>query len=61
MQTTTAQYKIEVTTDEGSLSLIRTMPTKPKTHKGKVAQNDRLCRWVEKEFPNYISYEIKPL
>ena len=42
MQTTTATYKIEVTTDEGSLSFLKVMPTKPKTSKGIKSQNKKL-------------------
>ena len=37
------------------------MPTKPKTSKGRKSQNDKLCKWVEKEYPDYIEYEILPL
>ena len=58
MNTTTATYQIEVTTDEGRLSFLKDMPTKPKTHKGIKSQNDRLSRWVEKEYPNFLSYHI---
>jgi len=61
MQTTTAQYKIQVTTDEGSLSFIKTMPTKPKTSKGIKSQNNKLSKWVEKQYPNFTSYDIQPL
>ena len=58
MKTTTATYQIQVTTDEGRLSFLKDMPTKPKTHKGIKSQNDRLSRWVEKEYPNFLSYHI---
>ena len=61
MQTTTATYKIQVTTDEGSLSFLKVMPTKPKTHKGVKAQNTKLSKWVEKQYPNFTSYDISPL
>ena len=61
MQTTTAQYKIQVITDEGSLSFIKTMPTKPKTQKGIKSQNNKLSKWVEKQYPNFTSYDIQPL
>ena len=33
MQTTTATYQVSVTTDEGHLSFLKDMPTKPKTQK----------------------------
>jgi len=61
MKTTTATYKIEVTTNEGSLSFLKVMPTKPKTHKGIKSQNTKLSKWVEKTYPNFTSYEISPL
>ena len=49
MQTTTATYNIRVETcDFKVIEFQRTMPTKPTTHKGIVAQNDRLVRWVDK-------------
>ena len=61
METTTATYKIEVTTDEGHLSFLKVMPTKPKTKKGVKSQNTKLSKWVEKQYPNFTSYEISPL
>ena len=61
MQTTTATYQIEVTTDEGYLAFIKVMPTKPKTSKGIKSQNNKLSKWVEKTYPNFISYEINPI
>lgn len=61
MQTTIATYKIEVTTDEGSLSFLKVMPTKPKTSKGIKSQNTKLSKWVEKQYPNFTSYDISPL
>ena len=61
MQTNTATYQIEVTTDEGYLSFIKVMPTKPKTHKGIKSQNNKLSKWVEKQYPNFTSYDISLL
>ena len=58
MQTTTATYQINVRTDEGLLSFLKTMPTRPKTKKGIKSQNNKLSKWVEKEYPNYTEYEI---
>ena len=58
MQTTTATYQINVRTDEGLLSFLKDMPTRPKTQKGIKSQNNKLSKWVEKEYPNYIEYEI---
>jgi len=37
------------------------MPTKPKTSKGVKAQNTKLSKWVEKQYPNFTSYDISPL
>ena len=62
MQTTTATYIINVTTeDENVITFYKTLPTRPKTSKGRKSQNDKLCRWVEKEYPDFTSYEILPL
>ena len=58
MNTTAATYQIQVTTDEGHLSFLKFMPTRPKTHKGKKSQNDKLCKWVEKQYPDFTSYDI---
>ena len=58
MQTTTATYSIQVTTDEGHMSFLKFMPTKPKTSKGIKSQNNKLSKWVEKTYPNFTSYEI---
>ena len=59
MQTTTATYIINVKTDEGTASFTKTMPTKPKTSKGIKAQNAKLSKWVEREYPNFVEYDIK--
>lgn len=61
MQTTTATYQIEVSTDEGYMSFIKVMPTKPKTAKGIKSQNDKLSKWVERQYPNFTSYYISLL
>ena len=58
MQTTTATYQIQVTTDEGHLSFLKVMPTKPKTQKGIKSQNTKLSKWVEKQYPKFTSYDI---
>ena len=58
MQTTTATYSIQVTTPGGHLSFLKDMPTKPKTHKGIKAQNNKLSKWVEKCYPDFTSYEV---
>ena len=58
MNTTIATYQTSVTTDEGSLSFLKDMPTRPKTSKGIKSQNDKLCKWVEKHYPDFTSYEV---
>ena len=60
MKTTTATYSIEVTTEEGHLSFLKDMPTRPTTQKGIKSQNTKLSKWVEKNYPNFIEYEITP-
>ena len=58
MNTTTATYQIKVTTDEGHLSFLKDMPTRPKTHKGIKSQSNKLSKWVEKQYPKFTSYDI---
>ena len=60
MKSTIATYKIEVTTDEGHLSFLKDMPTRPKTQKGIKSQNNKLSKWVENQYPNFIEYSIIP-
>lgn len=62
MQTTTATYIVNVTTDdENIITFYKTMPTKPKTSKGIKSQNSKLSKWVEKQYPNFTSYDISLL
>ena len=61
MNTTIATYSIQVTQPEGHLSFLKDMPTRPKTHKGKKSQNTKLSKWVEKQYPNFTSYDISLL
>ena len=61
MKTTAATYSITVTTDEGHLSFLKDMPTRPKTQKGIKSQNNKLSKWVEKQYPNLTSYDISLL
>ena len=58
MKSTIATYKIEVTTDEGHLSFLKDMPTRQKTQKGIKSQNNKLSKWVENQYPNFIEYNI---
>ena len=57
MQTTTATYQIRVVTDEGHLSFLKDMPNQTKDPKGIKSQNNKLSKWVEKQYPNFTSYE----
>ena len=58
MQTTTATYQIQVTTDEGSLSFLRTMPTRPKTQKGIKSHNTKLENYAKKQYPNWTEINV---
>ena len=58
METTTATYIVSVTTDEGIATFYKT--TTPKTSKGVKAQNAKLSKWVEQQYPNFTEYEITP-
>ena len=61
MKTTTATYIVNVTTnDENVITFYKTMPTRPKTSKGVKAQNAKLSKWVEQQYPNFTEYEILP-
>ena len=60
MITTTAEYLVSVRTDEGTLSVFRTMPTRPKTSKGIKAQNDKLEKWAMKQYPNWVEIKVIP-
>ena len=61
MQTTTATYQIQVTTDEGSLSFLKTMPTRPKTKKVIKAHNTKLENYAMKQYPNWKEINIELL
>jgi|TARA_B100001939_G_scaffold47384_2_gene36850 hypothetical protein len=61
MQTTTATYQVSVTTDEGTLSFLRTMPTRPKTQKGIKNHNTRLENYAMKQYPNWKEIDVKLL
>ena len=58
MNTTTATYRIQVTTDGGHLSFLKDMPTRPKTSKGIKSQNTKLSKWVEKQYPNFVIQSV---
>ena len=58
MNTTTATYSIQVTEPGGFTSFLKTMPTRPTTSKGIKAQNNKLSKWVVKNYPEFTSYEV---
>ena len=58
MQTTAAIYQIQVKTDEGSLSFLRTMPTRPKTQKGLKSQQTRLENYAKKQYPDWTEINV---
>ena len=61
MKTTTAIYQIQVTTDEGSLSFLKTMPTRPKTQKGIKSHNTKLENYAKKQYPDWTEINVIPL
>ena len=61
MKTTTAIYQIQVKTDEGSLSFLKTMPTRPKTQKGIKSHNTRLENYAKKQYPDWTEINVIPL
>lgn len=59
MKNTTQTYNFRIETcDSKVIEFQRTLPTKPKTHKGIKSQNDKLSKWAMKEFPHYSRIEI---
>ena len=60
MNTTTAEYLVSVRTDEGTLSVFRTMPTRPKTQKGIKSHNTKLEKWAMEQYPNWIEINVIP-
>ena len=58
MYSTTATYSIQVTEPGGFTSFLKTMPTRPTTSNGIKAQNNKLSKWVEKNYPEFTSYEV---
>ena len=61
MKTTTAIYQIQVKTNEGSLSFLKTMPTRPKTQKGIKSHNTKLENYAKKQYPNSTEINVIPL
>lgn len=61
MKTTTQTYIVRLYDKFTMMQVTRTMPTKPKTHKGIKAQNNRVLKWAQKTYPDQIRYEVIPL
>ena len=59
MNTTTQTYLVRLYDQFTMMQVTRTMPTTPKTHKGKIAQRNRVLKWAEKTYPNQIRYEVE--
>ena len=60
MNTTTATYIVNVTTDdENIITFYKTMPTRPKTSKGIKSQNNKIEQWTMKQHPNYKEINIE--
>lgn len=57
----TATYCISITTDAGTLSFLRTMPTPPKTSKARKAHNTRLTNYAMNKYPNWKEIDIQLL
>lgn len=47
MNTTTATYNIKVLTNNGYVSFVRTMPTRPTSSKGQKSQTNKLEKWAQ--------------
>ena len=54
-------YQISVTLDEGTLSFLKTMPTRPQTPKSVKAHNTRLTNYAMNRYPNWKEIDIKLL
>ena len=59
MNSTTQTYLVRLYDKFTMMQVTRTMPTTPKTHKGKIAQRNRVMKWAEKTYPNQIRYEVE--
>ena len=59
MKTTTATYKIDVTQECGNvLTYMRTMPTRPTTHRGIKSHNTKLENWAKNVCHNWKEINI---
>ena len=60
MNYTTAEYLVSVKTDKDTLSVFKTMPTRPTTQKSIKSQNNKLEKWAMEKFPNWIEIVVIP-
>ena len=60
MNTTTAEYLVSVRTEEGTLSVFRTMPTRPTTDKGRKSHITKLENYAKKQYPNWLEVKVIP-
>ena len=61
MNSTTQTYLVRLYDQFTMMQVTRTMPTTPKTNKGKSAQKSRVLKWAKESYPNQIRYEVEAL
>ena len=59
MNSTTQTYLVRLYDQFTMMQVTRTMPTTPKTSKGKSAQKSRVLKWAKETYPNQIRYEVE--
>ena len=59
MNSTTQTYLVRLYDQFTMMQVTRTMPTTPKTNKGKSAQKSRVLKWAKETYPNQIRYEVE--
>ena len=59
MNSTTQTYLVRLYDQFTMMQVTRTMPTIPKTNKGKSAQKSRVLKWAKEAYPNQIRYEVE--
>ena len=61
MKNNTQTYLVRLYDEFTMMQVSKTMPTKPTSQKGIKAQNNRVLKWAQKEYPNQLRYEVEPL
>ena len=61
MNSTTQTYLVRLYDKFTMMQVTRTMPTTPKTNKGKSAQKSRVLKWAKETYPNQIRYEVEAI